>query len=142
MPRLGYSGGRPFLFAREAAIGVDPVTIGKGIDAAGGGIDGAIAILLVVLGIGIAFVIWKAYQKKIEEDKKDDEKRIDKLETEVSELRKESREREGRLIELVANGQKVQAQTNNILTEIKTEQTEMRSQLAYLQGSVNQLKRE
>ena len=88
MPRLGYSGGRPFLFAREAVIGVDPVTIGKGIDAAGGGIVGAIAILLVVLGIGIAFVIWKAYQKKI------------------------------------------------------TEQTEMRSQLAYLQGSVNQLKRE
>mgnify|MGYP000898981681 FL=1 len=127
---------------KVTVIDVGPVTIGKGIDAAGGGIVGAIAILLVVLGIGIAFVIWKAYQKKIEEDKKDDEKRIDKLETEVSELRKESREREGRLIELVANGQKVQAQTNNILTEIKTEQTEMRSQLAYLQGSVNQLKRE
>ncbi len=127
---------------KVTVIDVGPVTIGKGIDAAGGGIVGAIAILLVVLGIGIAFVIWKAYQKKIEEDKKDDEKRIDKLETEVSELRKESREREDRLIELVANGQKVQAQTNNILTEIKTEQTEMRSQLAYLQGSVNQLKRE
>ena len=121
---------------------MEPVAIGKGIDAAGGGIVGAIAILLVALGIGIALVVWKAYQKKIEEDKKDDEKRIDKLETEVSELRKESREREGKLIELVANGQKVQAQTNNILTEIKTDQTEMRSQLAYLQGSVNQLKRE
>lgn len=118
---------------------MNPTTIGKSIESAGGGIIGAVAFLLVGIGIGVAYVVWKAYQQKVNEDKDEDKRRIEKLENEVSDLRKEGKEREEKLIGLVADGQKIQVQTNTILKEIKIEQKEIRTQLAYLQGSVNSL---
>ena len=121
---------------------MDPVSVGKGIGEAGGGIVGAVAFLMVALGIGIAYVVWNAYQKKVNEDKEEDKKRIDKLETEVVDLRKEGRERENKLIELVAEGQRIQNQTNVLLADVNIEQKDIKTRLAYLQGSVDNLRKE
>jgi uncharacterized protein HemX len=117
-------------------------TIGKGIGDAGGGIAGAIAVLMVSLGIGIAYIVWKEYQKKISEDKTEDKKRIEKLEKEVVDLRNEGRERENKLIGLVADGQRIQNQTNVLLADVNIEQKDIKTRLAYLQGSVDNLRKE
>lgn len=117
-------------------------TIGKGIGDAGGGIAGAIAVLMVSLGIGIAYIVWKEYQKKIAEDKTEDKKRIEKLEKEVVDLRNEGRERENKLIGLVADGQRIQNQTNVLLADVNIEQKDIKTRLAYLQGSVDNLRKE
>jgi uncharacterized protein HemX len=122
---------------------MEPIaTIGKGIGDAGGGIVGAIAVLMVSLGIGIAYILWKEYQKKITEDKTEDKKRIEKLEKEVIDLRDEGRGRENKLIELVAEGQKIQNQTNVLLADVNIEQKDIKTRLAYLQGSVDNLRKE
>jgi len=125
---------------------VDVATIGKGIGDAGGGIMGALAILMVGLGLGMAYLVWKEYQKKITEDKTEDQKRIDKLEKEVEELREEGRQlreegriREDKLIQLVAEGQKIQTQQNQILAEINTKQTEIKTEISYIKGQIGGL---
>ena len=71
-------------YIAKVVIVVDPMSIGKGIESAGGGIIGAIALLMVGLGLGIAYSLWKAYQDKVKEDKTEDQKRIEKLERKLS----------------------------------------------------------
>lgn len=122
---------------------MDVATIGKGIGDAGGGIMGALAILMVGLGLGMAYLVWKEYQKKITEDKTEDQKRIEKLEKEVEELREEGRQlredgrkREDKLIQLVAEGQKIQTQQNQILSEINAKQTEIKSEISFIKGQI------
>jgi hypothetical protein len=129
-----------FLFGKQVAE-MDVVSIGKSIGQAGGDVWGAIGVLMVSLGIGIAWVLWKAYQEKITEDKSEDKKRIGKLETEVIQLRQEGNERENKLINLVADGQRIQNQTNMLLADVNVEQKDIKTRLAYLQGSVDNLNR-
>ena len=122
---------------------MDVAMIGKGIGDAGGGIMGALAILMVGLGLGMAYLVWKEYQKKITEDKTEDQKRIEKLEKEVEELREEGRQlredgrkREDKLIQLVAEGQKIQTQQSQILAEINTKQTEIKTEIGYIKWQI------
>jgi|GEM_PF-5279130 len=113
-----------------------------GLQAGGGGISGAIAYLLVFFGAGISIFLWKAYQKKLEEDKEEDKKEKEHLRQDLNELRKEGRERESKLITLVENGQRIQSETNDLIREfgidqrhMKSEQTQMKSDISYLKGA-------
>lgn len=97
-------------------------TVGESIGAAGGGLLGAVAVLLVLLGVGVAFFVWKAYQSSVETNQKEliklrEEDREEKAELrrELQAVRDESRVREGRLIELTASQQQLQRETNKIL---------------------------
>lgn len=122
---------------------MDAVSLGQGISSAGGGIIGALAFLMVGLGLGIAYLLWRAYQDKIKEDKTEDQKRIEKLEKEVGELREESRQlredgrkREDRLMKLVEEGQKIQTRQNEILAEINATQTKIQTEISFIKGQI------
>lgn len=72
---------------------------GQAIDAAGGGITGATAIVIVVAFLAVIFalfLIWSAYQK----------------------LLKDSKLREAQLIKLNLKAQDTQTETNEILKEV------------------------
>ncbi len=99
------------------------------IQGAGGGMVGAVALLLVGLGLGVAMYLWRAYQKQLADTKAEDKEEKTQLRKEVDELREEGRVREERLMGLVAQGQQLQQDTNKILFDIKSE-------LAYLRGAV------
>jgi hypothetical protein len=76
-------------------------TTGQAINQAGGGLTGAIAIIIVIVFacmVILLLFLWKAYQK----------------------LLKESRERETKLIEMNLISQATQKETNEILKEIRT----------------------
>ncbi len=108
----------------------------KAIGTSGGGIVGAVAVLLVGLGLLVAWRVWQAYQKRLDADKEEDQAEKAVLREEVKSLREESREREIRLIELVADGQRLQQETNEILKEIRAEQQAQGRQIAVLQATV------
>lgn len=98
------------------------------IEKAGGGIIGAVALLLVGLGIGVAFYIWKAYQKQLEDNRKEDQAEKQTLRDDLKALRADGHDREEKLLLLVVSQQEVQKDTNRILTEI-------RGELSYLRGA-------
>lgn len=119
---------------------VDPMSIGKGIESAGGGIIGAIALLMVGLGLGIAYCLWKAYQDKVKEDKTEDQKRIERLEREVGALREDGRKREDKLIQLVEEGQKIQTKQNEILVEINARQSVIQTEISAIKSQIIKVK--
>ena len=106
------------------------------LEKAGGGIIGAVALLLVALGIGVALYIWRAYQKTLAEAKAEDKEEKDQLRAEVKALREEGKEREEKLLALVTEQQRLQQDVTEILREIRTEQSAQGKQLAALQAAV------
>ena len=127
-------------YIAKAVIVVDPMSIGKGVESAGGGIIGAIALLMVGLGLGIAYCLWKAYQDKVKEDKTEDQKRIERLEREVEVLRENSRKREDKLIQLVEEGQKIQTKQNEILVEINARQNVIQTEISAIKSQIIKVK--
>lgn len=127
-------------YIAKAVIVVDPMSIGKGVESAGGGIIGAIALLMVGLGLGIAYCLWKAYQDKVKEDKTEDQKRIERLEREVGVLREEGRKREDKLIQLVEEGQKIQTKQNEILVEINARQSVIQTEISAIKSQIIKVK--
>lgn len=127
-------------YIAKAVIVVDLMSIGKGIESAGGGIIGAIALLMVGLGLGTAYSLWKAYQDKVKEDKTEDQKRIEKLEREVEVLREDSRKREDKLIQLVEEGQKIQTKQNEILAEINARQNVIQTEISAIKSQIIKVK--
>ena len=121
-------------------IVVDPMSIGKGIESAGGGIIGAIALLMVGLGLGSAYCLWKAYQDKVKEDNTEDQKRIERLEREVGVLREDGRKREDKLIQLVEEGQKIQTKQNEILVEINARQNVIQTEISAIKSQIIKVK--
>jgi hypothetical protein len=92
-------------------------TAGQAVHAAGGGINGALAIIIVILFvamiIGFSF-LWRAYQK----------------------LLAESRERETKYIEMNLNSQAIQKDTNDILRGIQTFMGTLDLRMNYLEKCV------
>lgn len=127
-------------YIAKVVIVVDPMSIGKGIESAGGGIIGAIALLMVGLGLGSAYCLWKAYQDKVKEDKTEDQKRIERLEREVGVLREEGRKREDKLIQLVEEGQKIQTKQNEILVEINARQSVIQTEISAIKSQIIKVK--
>lgn len=127
-------------YIAKAVIVVDPMSIGKGVESAGGGIIGAIALLMVGLGLGIAYCLWKAYQDKVKEDKTEDQKRIERLEREVGVLREDGRKREDKLIQLVEEGQKIQTKQNEILVEINARQSVIQTEISAIKSQIIKVK--
>jgi membrane protein involved in colicin uptake len=127
-------------YIAKVVIVVDPMSIGKGVESAGGGIIGAIALLMVGLGLGIAYCLWKAYQDKVKEDKTEDQKRIERLEREVEVLREDSRKREDKLIQLVEEGQKIQTKQNEILVEINARQSVIQTEISAIKSQIIKVK--
>jgi uncharacterized protein HemX len=103
--------------------------IGTAVQAAGGGIIGAVAVMMVALGVGAAYLLFRAYQKNLEDNRKDDAQEKQCLRDEIKALREEGTAREVKLLELVANQQAVAKDTNSILQEIRNE-------LSYLKGVI------
>ena len=130
----------PSFYIARVVIVVDPLSIGKGIESAGGGIIGAIALLMVGLGLGSAYCLWKAYQDKVKEDKTEDQRRIEKLEREVEVLREDSRKREDKLIQLVEEGQKIQTKQNEILAEINARQNVIQTEISAIKSQIIKVK--
>jgi uncharacterized protein HemX len=102
----------------------------------GGGVIGAVAVLLVGLGLLVAWRVWQAYQKSLESDKEEDRQDKTALRDEVKALREEGKEREGKLLQLVSDGQRIQQETNEILKEVRAEQQAQGKQLATIQGAM------
>jgi hypothetical protein len=104
----------------------DMIEFGTEIAKAGGGIIGAVALLIVGWFFAARY-IWKAYQAQLNDAKKEDQAEKQALRDEIKALRDEGRQREEKLLLLVSSQQEVQRDTNQILTEI-------RGELAYLRG--------
>lgn len=92
---------------------------GEAIEQAGGGMNGALAIVIVVLFIGMVTgftILWRAYQA----------------------LLKESREREAKYIEMNLNSQAIQKETNDILRGIQTFMGTLDLRMKYLEKCVEE----
>jgi hypothetical protein len=121
----------PFIFTtrREAVEYLEQSTsiitsTGQAIQQAGGGVNGALSIVIVVLFIGMVLgftILWRAYQA----------------------LLKESRERETKYIEMNLNSQSIQKDTNDILRGIQTFMGTLDLRMKYLEKCVEEdIKRE
>jgi hypothetical protein len=97
---------------------------GQAIQQAGGGMNGALSIVIVVLFVGMVAgftILWRAYQT----------------------LLKESRERETKYIEMNLNSQAIQKETNDILRGIQTFMGTLDLRMKYLEKCVEEdIKRE
>ena len=92
---------------------------GEAIKQAGGGMNGALAIVIVVLFIGMVAgftILWRAYQT----------------------LLKESRERETKYIEMNLTAQSIQKETNDILRGIQTFMGTLDLRMKYLEKCVEE----
>ena len=92
-------------------------TAGQAINQAGGGMNGALAVVIVILFIGMVAgftILWRAYQS----------------------LLKESRERESKYIEMHLNSQAIQKETNDILRGIQTFMGTLDLRMRYLEKCV------
>ena len=98
------------------------------------------SLLMVGLGLGIAYCLWKAYQDKVKEDKTEDQKRIERLEREVGVLREDGRKREDKLIQLVEEGQKIQTKQNEILVEINARQSVIQTEISAIKSQIIKVK--
>lgn len=92
---------------------------GQAIQQAGGGMNGALSIVIVVLFVGMVAgftILWRAYQT----------------------LLKESRERETKYIEMNLNSQAIQKETNDILRGIQTFMGTLDLRMKYLEKCVEE----
>jgi len=92
-------------------------TAGQAVQQAGGGMTGAIAIVIVVLFIGMVvgfIMLWRAYQK----------------------LLIESREEETKYIEMNLTAQAIQKETNDILRGIQNFMSTLDLRMKYLEKCV------
>jgi hypothetical protein len=92
---------------------------GQAINQAGGGMNGAFSIVIVVLFIGMVTgftILWRAYQT----------------------LLKESRDRESKYIEMNLNSQAIQKETNDILRGIQTFMGTLDLRMKYLEKCVEE----